>query len=135
MADENNVNQPVAPVSDNAPDVQVATTEMVAQPPVDSADKGELILGKFKSQEDLVKSYQELESKLTREAQAKALPSQQAPDQGYAPSEQMANTPQLDPESDVAVRSVIRQEIENRQVTEFAMRHANELADPVLRGT
>ncbi len=53
----------VAPQTTDAPSEPVVTTETVTDSPVETpTDKEELILGKFKSQADLEKSYKELES-------------------------------------------------------------------------
>lgn len=53
----------VAPTAEDTQEDEVDTTEEVSSSPDDSSDKeDDLILGKFKSQEDLVNSYKELES-------------------------------------------------------------------------
>jgi hypothetical protein len=56
--------KPVSPV-EPAPEADKGTTETKPQEP-------QLILGKFKTQDDVVKAYQELEKKNTREAQQRS---------------------------------------------------------------
>lgn len=58
-----NTQQPeVAPPVESAQTEQVAGTETPAESPVTPTDKEELLLGKFKSADDLAKAYKELET-------------------------------------------------------------------------
>jgi len=127
--------KPVAPVDDSAQAEQVATTEEVATPPQVAEEKEEkLYAGKFKSTDDLEKSYTESQSKLTQLAQENATLrqiSQQVPEEAIAPE-----IPQLDPDSAAAVKAMLRQELqlelEARKSVEFAQEHADKLKDPLL---
>ncbi len=135
MADEKETPvEQVAPVNNEAQPEQVATTEEVATPPEAVSDKGEekLYAGKFKSVEDLEKSYGELQSSFTKERQAMAQPREQVPEQATAPYD---NAPQLDPESAQAVDRIVDDRIERKKATDFAHKHKDELKDPILAGT
>lgn len=135
--DKNTQVEQVAPVNDEAQAEQVVTTEEVATPPQVAEEKEEkLYAGKFKSTDDLEKSYSESQSKLTQLAQENATLrqiSQQVPEEGYA------ETPQLDPDSAVAVKAMLRQELQSeleaRKAQEFATKHAEELKDRLLSAT
>ena len=142
MSDEvENPTTPVAPeVSETQPE-QAAPADESANAPSVPEEKEELILGKFKNQDDLVRSYQELEQKTTKTAQENAEVrrmlgemNSQVPEMANAPE-----VPQLDPDSAAAVKAMLRQELqsefETRKANEFARKHADELKDRLLRAT
>jgi len=118
---------------------QVASTENEADAPEVQSEKEELILGKFKSQDDLAKSYQELEQKTTRTAQENAEMKRML---GQIQSPPIEQSQQLDPEVVPALdswyqerRAREKQQEELEKARAFRERHADELKDPVLDGT
>ena len=147
MADtEKNVEVPeVAPQGEDTQSEQVAATDDAADAPSIPEEKEEKILGKFNSQEDLEKSYQESESKLTQTLQEKAeleRALQQAmstPETGYPQTESVNTPPQLDPEVVPALdQYTVKKYAELRsaeKAVEFVNKHQDELKDPVLDGT
>ena len=144
MQDEaDNLAEQEAPVKDETNNEQVAPTDESANSPEVPAEKEELILGKFKSQDDLVKSYQELEQKTTKTAQEKAQLEQYLREISSQEPQQTANTdiPGLDPEvvpaldkwyEDRRLREVQEEEIKKARALQE--RHADELKDPALSG-
>lgn len=139
MADEDikdNVEEPqVAPEGESTQDEQVASTEDTteANPPEDSnSDKGdELILGKFKSQADLEKSYQELERETTRLRQQKPQAPQEQP---QIPDSGTNNPEYFDKETQDSLERWYSQKREAEKVAEFRRKHADDLKDPLLDG-
>lgn len=143
MDTENTPVPEVAPQTDENQSEQVASTEEANSPEVASDQEEKLYAGKFKSPEDMEKSYTELQSKFTKTAQEKAeierflQNSQQAPEEAnYDPNHG------LDPESAAAVKALFLQEqsrlaeqAEIRKAREFEEKHADELSDKVLSGT
>lgn len=132
MDEENNLTPEVAPQETETPIEQVADTEESAQSPVDSTDKEDLILGKFKSQEDLAKAYKELESQHTRERQMAKQAAQVVPEDVPAP---------FDPDTAKALdnwytqrRIAEQHQQELVKAQKFEASHAKELEDPLLRG-
>jgi hypothetical protein len=129
--DKNTPVEPVAPANDSAQAGQVTPTEESVTPPQVAEDKEEkLYAGKFKNPEELEKSYEESQKKLTQLAQEKSALEQltrQVPQEGYVPE-----TPYLDPDSALAVDRLVEQKLEQRKSQEFAAKHADELKDPLL---
>lgn len=110
---------------------QVDTTAEVSNSPEVSSVKEELILGKFKSAEDLAKSYQELERKFTLERMARNQVQEEQVPTGYPP--------ELDETSAAAVDSIVQRRLqereiqaEQRKIDKFIARHGDELNDPFL---
>lgn len=140
MDTENTPVDPVAPESNENQSEQAVAAEATNSPEVASDQEEKLYAGKFKSPEDMEKSYQELQSKFTKTAQEKAelerlALSQQEP-------EQANEAPYLDPDSAAAVRQLFREEqarlaeqAEMKKSLEFERKHADELQDKVLSGT
>lgn len=112
----------------NSPqNAQVDVAEDTSVSPADApATREELILGKFKTQEDLIASYQELERNYTASRQARTTPRQQ-------PTAAPANTV-FDDETEAGISSIVEAKLEEKRAQEFARKHADELADPLLRG-
>lgn len=139
MSDEvENPTPEVAPQESETQPEQAAPAEESANAPSVPEEKEELILGKFKSQEDLVKSYQELEQKTTKTAQEKAQLEQYL--QRISSQEpEMANddVPYLDPDSaravDQRVSTIVEQRLELEKAREFERKHENELKDSLVR--
>lgn len=136
LDDENNVTNEVAPQEDTTQIEQAPDADESEQSPAASeapADNEDLIGGKFKSPEDLLNAYQELERQNTRLSQGRAAQEQQ-PVLPPFPSQQQ--TPAFfEPESQQALNAWYAVQRENERNADFVRRHAEELKDPVLAGT
>ena len=86
----------------------------------------ELILGKFKSVDDLAAGYQELERSFTASRQRRETPVQQP----AAAREES----QFDSDTVTGIKSILKAELEQDRASKFAHEHQEELADPILRG-
>lgn len=132
----NNAETPVAPEVPSTQSEQGAAPETAATPPDGSEDKGELLLGKFKSQDDLVKSYKEMESEYTKARQA--LKEREAA--GNVPAapatDTMTNAGEelFDPETEKSLKTWYAKQREQEKTQEFIQKHSEELADPLLSG-
>jgi hypothetical protein len=130
----------VAPQEGETQSEQVVDTEKSTDSPEAVSDQEEkLFAGKFKSVEELEKSYQELQPKFTRTAQEKAELERILQSSQQTPAEV---TPDLDPEVVPALdkwysdrRNKEIQAGEIARAREFKAKHADELTDPVLDGT
>lgn len=130
----NNADAPVAPAADSTPSEQGAAPETAATPSDDSSDQGELILGKFKTQEDLVKSYKEMESAYTKQQQQ--LKERAAADVPQPqPQPRPAAASNFDPETQESLEAWYAEKREAENTREFIRKHSEELADPILSGT
>lgn len=139
MADDatNNAGTPVAPEVTNTPSEQGTAPETAVIPPDDSQDKGELLLGKFKSQDDLVKSYKEMESEYTKARQQLKEREAAAGNVPVAPAtEAMTNAGEelFDPETEKSLQTWYSKQREAEKTREFIQKHSEELADPLLSG-
>lgn len=96
--------------------------------------KDEMILGKFKSQDELVRGYQELEHKLRT---TRPEVSQPRVSQPVTPSP-IETIFDFDNETVVGISSIVdrrvQEKLEQERALEFARKHKDELADPLLRG-
>lgn len=103
------------------------TDEGSDSPAIAPATREELILGKFKSQDDLISAYQELERNHTASRQAQRAAQVQQP---VVPQSEAI----FDNETTHGIRSIFKAELEQEKATDFARRHREELADPLLKG-
>lgn len=91
--------------------------------------RDELILGKFKTVDDLANGYKELERTFTASRQANRVPAQQP----AAPAESLFDEPTV-----AGIRALARREAmdaaEAERATRFAAKYKDDLADPLLRG-
>lgn len=136
---ENNVDVPVAPVNDIAQNEQEVSSETETNSPYAPADNEDLILGKFKSQDDLIKSYQELERQNTRTRQMEPQGYSPYPPQYYPPVQPAyESAPAFDADTERGLSQFLDRELskklEERKAMEFAQKHAKELEDPILDG-
>ena len=132
MADENTPEVQVAPEPIETPTEQVATTPEVADAPVTATDKEEkTYAGKFKSVEDLEKSYNELQAEFTRTRQAEKY-EEQAP--AYVPQE--TDLEGYDPETVKVIQNIARQQAVDmlfaEKMTQFTDKHGDELKKDTL---
>lgn len=108
---------------------QVDATQEASQSPARAqAISDELILGKFKTQDDLIRSYQELERERTVSRQTSATHVTEQPAQPAQPV-------QFDQETVLGIKQVAAQMLEEQKVDAFLLKHGDELgSDPLLRG-
>lgn len=127
MPDEENKTSEQLAAEINSPQIeQVDVTEETSQSPDDApSTSDELILGKFKTQDDLVKGYQELERNYTASRQARTTPQ---PQPAVIPSEV------FDTDTVTGIKSIFEAELERKKVEDFARKYKDDLADPLLRG-
>lgn len=111
---------------------QVVTAPEVTEPSASApATNGEEEWGKFKSKEELLKGYNELEHKLRTTR----------PVETSTPSPAPTAPAQFDPETEAGVQAVVERKLaekdaalEAARVKKFTEDHAEELKDPLLRG-
>lgn len=112
---------------------QVGVAEDTSQPSSGVQEtSGEPILGKFKTQEELIRGYQELEHKLRTTR----------PVEPSRPAQQPAESPAIfDPETEHGISRIVEARLarekalqEQERAEAFARKHADELSDPLLRG-
>lgn len=125
MSDEENKTAEQLAAELNSPQIeQVAPTDDGAQSPASvPATRDELILGKFKTQEDFERSYLELERNFTTSRQAREVYTPPVP----------SLTEAFEPETVSGIRSIAWEVHEEERANEFARKHREELADPLLR--
>ena len=125
---------PVAPDAETPQSEQVAETDDSANAPVDApTDKEELLLGKFKSVDDLKKGYQELEQKFTKQRQSEKT-TQQEDESQQTQQVPLENTVGFESETQSALDSWYGQRRESERALEFRTKHKDELQDPILKG-
>lgn len=129
MDDENKTAEQLA-AEINSPQIEPDTaTETAVESPVAPTTSDDLILGKFKSQDDLVHAYTELERSFTASRQA------------IAPTQPTVETPTastFDAETEAGISSIVEDRIarrlEKERAQDFAWKHRDDLSDPLLRG-
>lgn len=138
MADEeNNVSQQVAPQDDSAQIEQVAPTETDAQSPDESnaaSDTEDLILGKFKSTEDLAHAYEEAQRKITEISQSRPAQENQPVIPPF-PQIPLIPAQPFDESTQGSLDAWYAAKREQEKISDFTTKHAEELKDPVLDGT
>lgn len=122
---------------ENTPDVQpateietpaeqvVATAEVTDAPDTASDKEEKLLAGKFKSVEDLEKSYQELQSEFTRTRQAERVTDEQVPE--YVPSPVETDLSQYNEEDVRVIQNLAQQALVKEKIADFYDRHGDEL--------
>ena len=133
---ENTVDsQEVAPQAEDAQSEQVATTEQqdVAAAPETVSDTEQeaprKYAGKYDSVEDLESSYEELQSKFTKNRQA-----QQSPVTEQKPVRTAQANP-FDEETTRGVSNIVERALLNKEAQDFERKNSKVLEDPILHGT
>jgi hypothetical protein len=115
----------------NPQTAQVDPTDEGSQSPAPApATRDELVFGKFKTLDEAEKGYKELERAYTVSRQASSTP---APQPVVPPTETL-----FDNDTEQGITSIVEARmtarLERERAAEFARRHKDDLADPLLRG-